>query len=232
MNRILIVEDEEHLAEGLAFNLRGAGYEVECVETGEAALAAVEARDHDLVLLDLMLPGIDGFEVARRLRGGGDTRPILMITALHRADDVIAGLDAGADDYVVKPFDLDEVLARIRGALRRQVWDRSSTGSAPPASLRYGPWTIDFGHYRAVADDGRELRLTAKELAILRLFAARPDEVISRQTFLEDVWGLPGTLETRTVDNFISRLRHTFEPDPANPRHVVSVRGRGYRFVP
>ena len=232
MNRILIVEDEEHLAEGLAFNLRNAGYEVDCVDTGERALDVVAEVDYDLILLDLMLPGIDGLEVARRLRREGDTRPILMITALNRADDVIAGLDAGADDYIAKPFELDEVLARIRGALRRQVWARSAPSSAVPATVTFGRWTIEFEHYRAVASDGAELRLTAKELAILRLFASRPGEVISRAVFLEDVWGLPGTLETRTVDNFISRLRRTFEPDPANPRHIVSVRGAGYRFDP
>ena len=232
MNRILIVEDEEHLAEGLAFNLRNAGYEVDLVETGEAALEAIGERDYDLVLLDLMLPGIDGLEVARRMRRDGDTRPILMITALNRADDVIAGIDAGADDYIVKPFDLDEVLARIRGALRRQVWARTSTGSAPRTTLAYGRWTIEFDQYRAVGPDGEEERLTAKELAILRLLAAHPGEVISRKTFLEDVWGLPGTLETRTVDNFVSRLRHMFEPDPGNPRHLLSVRGAGYRFEP
>lgn len=233
MIRILIVEDEEHLAEGLAFNLRNAGYAVDVADTGEAALQTVATADPDLILLDLMLPGIDGLEVARRLRLEGDTRPILMITALGRAADVIAGLDAGADDYIVKPFDLEEALARIRGALRRQVWARSSASSpAAPTRLDYGRWTIEFDTYRAVAEDGREIRLTAKELAILRLFATRPGEVISRQTFLEDVWGLPGTLATRTVDNFVSKLRKTFEADPARPRHIVSVRGAGYRFDP
>jgi len=232
MNHVLIVEDEAHLAEGLAFNLRNAGYEVDCVETGEAALEAIDERDFDLLILDVMLPGIDGLEVARRLRRQGDTRPILMLTALNRADDVIAGLDAGADDYITKPFDLDEALARIRGALRRQVWARTSIEPDVPATLRFDRWTIEFDSYRAVAADGRELRLTAKELAILRLFASRPGEVISRKTFLEEVWGLPGTLETRSVDNFISRIRRTFEADPSHPRHIVSVRGAGYRFDP
>jgi DNA-binding response OmpR family regulator len=232
VNRLLLVEDEEHLAEGLAFNLRNAGYEVDRVGTGEEALEALVSADYDLVLLDLMLPGIGGLEVARRLRRDGDTRPILMITALHRAEDAIAGLDAGADDYIPKPFDLDEVLARIRCALRRQVWARASAPQGAPETLQYGDWKVEFDSYRAVADDGRQVDLTAKELAILRLFASRPESVISRGTFLEEVWGIPGTIETRAVDNFIRRLRRTLERDPARPRHIVSVRGAGYRFVP
>ena len=232
MSRILLVEDEEHLAEGLAFNLRNSGYDVDVAHTGEEALDATDAADFDLILLDVMLPGVDGFEVARRLRQSGNTRPILMITARTRSDDAIAGLDAGADDYITKPFDLDELLARIRGTLRRQVWDRANTRREEPQSMRYGRWTIDFQRYLATDDEGEEKQLTATELAMLKLFASRPDEVITRETFLEEVWGLPGSLETRTVDNFIRKLRHALEDNPSQPRHILSVRGAGYRFVP
>jgi DNA-binding response OmpR family regulator len=232
MSRILLVEDEEHLAEGLAFNLRNSGYDVDVVNTGEDALASTESVDFDLILLDVMLPGVDGFEVARRLRHGGNTRPILMITARTRSDDAIAGLDAGADDYITKPFDLDELLARIRGTLRRQVWDRATSRREEPHTMRYGRWTIDFQRYLATDEEGVEKQLTATELEMLKLFASRPGEVVSRETFLEEVWGLPGSLETRTVDNFIRKLRHALEDKPSQPRHILSVRGAGYRFVP
>jgi DNA-binding response OmpR family regulator len=232
MSHILLVEDEVNLAEGLAFNLRNAGYAVAHVETGEEALAVTKSGEHDLILLDIMLPGVSGLEVARAIRKRGDTRPILMITALNRTDDIIAGLDAGADDYIVKPFDLDEILARVRGSLRRQVWTQTVRGDPSPNTLTYGRWTIDFRTYRAFGPEGAKVELTAKEMAILQVFARRPGDVISRQTFLEDVWGLPPSVETRTIDNFIRRLRTMFEEDAARPRHIVSVRGAGYRFRP
>jgi DNA-binding response OmpR family regulator len=231
LSLILLVEDEEHLAQGMAFNLRNSGYDVDITNTGEEALEAIAARSYDLVLLDVMLPGIDGLEVARRLRESGNTEPILMITARDRADDTIAGLDAGADDYITKPFDLDEVLARIRGTLRRQVWGRANSTSASPQRLRYGSWDINFETYVATHADGRETRLTAKEVAVLKVFASRPGAVMTREVFLEEVWGLPGSLETRTVDNFIRKLRHALEDNPATPKHILSVRGVGYRFV-
>ncbi|MCK6458988.1 MAG: response regulator transcription factor [Planctomycetes bacterium] len=232
MSRVLLVEDDDHLAEGLAFNLRNTGYEVETAASGEAALQATERQAFDLVLLDVMLPGIDGLEVVRMLRKAGNRKPVLMITARNRADDAIAGLDAGADDYITKPFDLDEVLARIRGALRREVWARRGPGEEAPRTLAYGPWTVDFASFVARAGDGREQPLTATETAMLRLFAKRPGEVISRETFLREVWGRTGELETRTVDNFVRKLRRALEPDPAKPRYIVSVRAAGYKFVP
>ena len=155
MSRLLLVEDDEHLAEGMAFNLRNNGYEVEMVESGEDALETVEQRSFDVILLDVMLPGIDGFEVVRRLRESGNIRPVLIITAKNRADDTIAGLNAGADDYITKPFDLDELLARIRGALRRQAWTHGSPAPAEPESLAYGEWTIDFRKFVAMNGEGR-----------------------------------------------------------------------------
>ena len=242
MSRILLVEDEEHLAEGLAYNLRNAGYDVDVAGTGEEALERIEGGGsghpgsgrpgYDLLLLDVMLPGVDGLEVAARLRKAGRTLPIVMISARDRTADAIAGLDAGADDYVTKPFDLDEVFARVRGALRRQVWGRAFPQSPRPESLELGDWRVDFQRFLATAPDGRELSLSPKEAGILRLFAARPGEVISRETFLEEVWELPGSLETRTVDNFIRKLRQSLEKKPSSPRHIVSVRGVGYRFDP
>ena len=231
MSRVLLVEDDEHLAEGVAFNLRNTGYHVDTATSGELALSALERQSFDLVLLDVMLPGIDGLEVVRRLRHAGNTKPILIITAKDRADDVIAGLDAGADDFITKPFDLDQVLARIRGALRREVWARGATRT-DPGRLQYGRWSIDFAGFLATDPEGREQPLTTTEAAMLRLFARRPGEVISRETFLREVWGRTGAIETRTVDNFVRKLRQAFEPDQARPRHLCSVRGAGYKFVP
>jgi DNA-binding response OmpR family regulator len=231
VSRVLLVEDDEHLAEGVAFNLRNTGYHVETAATGELALSALDRQAFDLVLLDVMLPGIDGLEVVRRMRHAGNTKPILIITAKGRADDVIAGLDAGADDFITKPFDLDQVLARIRGALRREVWARGAT-RAEPGQLQYGRWKIDFAGFRATDPEGHEQPLTTTEAAMLRLFARRPGEVISRETFLREVWERTGTIETRTVDNFVRKLRQAFEPDPARPQHLCSVRGAGYKFVP
>ena len=232
MNRVLLVEDDDNLAEGVAFNLRNTGYEVEIASSGEAALQTLERQAFDLVLLDVMLPGIDGLDVVRRLRQAGNKKPVLIITAKNRADDAIAGLDAGADDYITKPFDLDEVLARIRVALRREVWARGGSTKAEPTSLAYGRWTIEFAKFLATDAEGREQTLTATEAAMLRLFANRPGEVISRETFLREVWGRTGELETRTVDNFVRKLRRAFEPDAAKPQHICSVRAAGYKFVP
>jgi DNA-binding response OmpR family regulator len=231
VSRILVVEDDEHLGEGVAFNLRNDGYDVEVVESGESALEVFALRRPDLILLDIMLPGMQCLAVLRRLRKAGHTQPVLVITALDRADDAFAGLDAGADDYITKPFDLDEVLARIRGALRRQVWHRSLSSPRPP-QLKYGSWDVDLDNFRARSTDGAEVVLTAKEVGVLRYFAANPGELISREAFLEHVWGLPPTVQTRAIDNVVRKLRRTLESDPANPRHIISIRGGGYRFVP
>ena len=237
MSHILVVEDEAHLAEGLAYNLRYAGYHVDIVETGEAALEAVDETTYDLLLLDVMLPGISGLDVASKLRRNGFLKTIIIVSALYRSEEAIAGLDAGADDYITKPYDLDELIARIRGALRRQVWIENSSPAEPekpaaPDTLQYGPWVIDFQRYLATTPDGGEVQLSATELAMLKFFGSRPGEVITRKTFLEEVWGLPGTLETRTVDNFVRKIRRTLEVDSSNPHHIISVRGAGYRFVP
>ena len=236
MSRILLVEDEEHLAEGLAFNLRNAAYDVDVVSDGEAAIEITRDVDYDLILLDVMLPGISGLEVCEGLRKRGTMQPILMVSARDRVADAVQGLDAGADDYLTKPFDLDVLLAKVRGALRRQVWGRAESNGyerrAREETLRYGDWTVDFQAFSARHPDGREVELSPKELGMLRLFSSRPGEVISRETFLEEVWDMPGSLETRTVDNFIRKLRQALEESPSNPRHILSIRGAGYRFVP
>ncbi|MHC4449485.1 MAG: response regulator transcription factor [Planctomycetota bacterium] len=232
MNRILLVEDDEHLAEGMTFNLQNAGYEVVAVERGEEALARLERESFDLVLLDVMLPGIDGYSVVRSLRAAGNTSPVIIMTAKDRAENAIEGLDAGADDYVAKPFDLDEILARVRGALRRQVWAGAEAERPRPQTVRFGEWTVDLAKFSATHDDGSEKTLTMMEISVLAYFAAHPGEVISRKTFLKEVWGLTGALETRTVDNFVRKLRSALEMDPAKPAHILSVRGAGYKFIP
>ncbi|MEM7263301.1 MAG: response regulator transcription factor [Planctomycetota bacterium] len=233
MTHILLVEDEDHLAQGLAFNLRNKGYDVAIAGTGTAALESAQEQVPDLVLLDVMLPDITGFEVAKRLRESGFLEPILMVTARDRREDAIAGLDAGADDYISKPYDLDELLARIRGSIRRQSWSRTPEDETEPGNtFAFGEWEIDRDAFVARHSDGREERLTLKELAVLRLLASRPGEVVSREEFLTEVWGLPKSVETRTVDNFIRKLRQMIEPNPSRPCTIVSVRGAGYRFDP
>ena len=229
--RVLVVEDEAHLAEGLAFNLENAGYETRVARSAPEALDLVARERWDLVILDRMLGAADGVDVARAVRRAKNYTPIIMLTALHAASDRIDGLNAGADDYVTKPFDLDELLARVRGVLRRAAWTRTETPAARPATLEFGPCRIDFRTLRARTVDGRDVELSPREAAIMRLFAEREGEVVTRRTLLEEVWGEPGTLETRTTDNFIMKLRKYFEPEPGAPRYILSVRGAGYRFT-
>ena len=236
MSTVLVVEDEAHLAVGLRFNLENAGYAVRLVDNGEDALSQVEGAD--LVLLDVNLPGgRDGFEIAREIRKAHNIVPIIMLSARNQKEDRIRGLDAGADDYLTKPFDLEELLARLRGHLRRQVWhrrdgdDESEASEASATTLEFDGCRIDFRSLEAIDHRGEGFQLSWKEAMMMRLFLENEGEVIPRARFLEEVWGEPGTLETRTVDNFIMRLRRYFEPDPKKPRHILSVRGVGYRFV-
>lgn len=230
--RVLVVEDDEAIAEGLVFNLERKGYRVESAADGLEALERIRATRFDLVLLDVRLPGIDGFEICQRLRAACDFTPVLMLTARGQPDDVIYGLKVGADDYVIKPFDLAELLARAEGLLRRREWARQESGG-PPAGPRhaFGEWWIDFESYEALTRHG-VVQLSQKEIAVMRLFVARPQQVVARRELLAEVWHLPHHPNPRVVDNVIVALRQHFEHDSSRPRHILSVRGVGYRFVP
>ncbi len=235
MSRVLIVEDEEHLAFGLKLNLEAEGFAVEIEEDGEAALNRLTATttSFDVVLLDVMLPGLDGFEVVRRLREAGRFVPVLLLTARAHADDVLAGFEAGADDYLAKPFDLSILLARLHGLLRRQSWLHSSEQTGHADSLdefQFAGKRIDFRE-QVLHWDGTEQPLTLMEATLLRYLIKRESQTVSRSVLLEEVWGVRQDTDTRTVDNFIARLRRYLEAEPAHPKHLQTVRGVGYRFV-
>jgi DNA-binding response OmpR family regulator len=231
VTRILVVEDEEHLAEGLRFNLEAEGYEVAVAADGPSAVDVLSARERavDLVILDLMLPGLSGFEVLRRARAAGDFVPVLILTAKDEIEDRVRGLEEGADDYLVKPFRLDELLARARGLLRRRRWDGVAEG-APPAPVAIGESTLHFDRFELETPAG-VVSLTTREMGLLRALVDRSGEAVTRGELLESVWGLRPDTRTRVVDSFVVRLRRYLEPDPARPRHLLSVRGRGYRLV-
>lgn len=226
MSKLLVVEDERALAEGLRFNLEAEGYTVEVVDSGEAALDLLFTKrsQFDVVVLDVMLPGKDGFTVLRELRAAGLFVPVLILTARGHADDVLNGFAAGCDDYLPKPFELAILIARIGSLLRRREWLRK-----PP--------TIVFGN-KSVDLDRQELRvgtecypLTLMEANVLRYLMQSDGAPVSRKVLLEEVWGLHEDTDTRAIDNFIVRLRKYIEDDPAKPRHLLTVRGVGYRFV-
>jgi len=230
MARILVVEDEAHIAEGLQFNLEAEGYETEVVADGRTATERL-ARDggYDLVILDLMLPELSGFEVVKRMRAAGNFTPVLILSAKDDPEDVVRGIEDGADEYLFKPFRLEELLARVRGVLRRRRWDGGGRDGALP-SVRVGDATIHFDRFEVEFGD-RCIQLTTKEAALLRVLVEREGEAVPRGDLLEEVWGLRPDTQTRVVDSFIVRLRRYLEPDPSRPRHIVSVRGHGYRFV-
>ena len=235
MKRLLVVEDEEHLANGLKFNLEAEGYVVDVEENGEAALHRLTQGSNgiDLVLLDVMLPGLDGFEVVRRLRAAGSFVPVVMLTARGHTDDVLRGFEHGADDYLPKPFDLSILLARIQGLLRRKSWlehDSAVGQSEVPDEYRFHGRRIDFSRH-VMERDGVEQPLTLMEMTLLRHLIRREGEAVPRKVLLEEVWGVRHDTDTRTVDNFIARLRRAVEEEPSNPQHLQTVRGVGYRFV-
>ena len=227
-HRVLIVEDEHHLAEGLRFNLEADGFEAEVVDTGEAALERLigpPPRPYDVVVLDVMLPGKDGFAVVSELRAARQFVPVLMLTARGRPEDVLKGFGAGADDYLPKPTELAILLARIKGLVRRSGWMRR-------ASDRYtfAGKTIDFDTLELRVGD-RTLPLTLMEANLLRYLTDREGKAVSRKAKLEEVWGVREDTDTRAIDNFIVRLRRYIEKEPAEPQHLLTVRGVGYRFV-
>ena len=236
MSRLLVVEDEQHLAEGLRFNLEAEGHDVELVGTGEAAIDKLRpGHNFEGLILDIMLPGMDGFTVAARVRAQNDYVPILMLTARGRAEDVLKGFDSGADDYLPKPFDLPILLARVRGLLRRLSWARG--GKARPEEavpeqdvFRFDSKTVDFGSLE-VRGRSRSYRLTQMEADLLRHLIKNTGRVVSRKQILEEVWGLHVDTDTRAIDNFVVRLRRYIEDEPAHPKHLLTVRGIGYRFV-
>ena len=229
--RILIVEDDEHIADGLRFNLEAEGYQVDLAVDGREAVERLTSPDErfDLVILDLMLPELGGFEVARRTRAAGNYVSILILTAKEESSDVVRGLEEGADDYLTKPFQLDELLARIKGLLRRQRWDGARDREAMPAFF-FGDVVVHFDRFEIETPRGN-VSLTTREMGLLRALVAREGEAVERGDLLEEVWGLRPDTQTRVVDSFIVRLRRYIEPDPSRPRHIVSVRGHGYRFI-
>jgi two-component system alkaline phosphatase synthesis response regulator PhoP len=229
--RVLVVEDNAHLAAGVMENLRAEGYEVSVAGDGEQALEWLRQQSCALIVLDVMLPGIDGFGVCRTLREQGNNTPVLFLTARGDPADRVHGLEAGGDDYLSKPFHLQEFLLRVRAILRRWDWYRSASATADTAVLRFGGNEVDFRAFRARSWNGEAQELTEKEAMILKVLAEHAGEIVSREDLLERVWGYDVFPSTRTVDNFILRLRKRFEKDPANPRHFLTVWGVGYRFL-
>lgn len=225
--RILVVEDEPSIREVVSLYLRRAGYDVSVVGDGRAALDSLSGQIPDLVVLDLMLPEVDGLEITRWLRERGDT-PIIMLTARRDEPDRIAGLEMGADDYVVKPFSPQELVSRVRAVLRRTLASTSGSGERP---LEYADLKID-PQTRLVEVDGEERVLTAKEFDLLWTMARHPRQVFSRDQLLDLVWGLTEYIDPSTVTVHVRRLREKIEADPGEPRHIVTVWGVGYRFEP
>jgi two-component system, OmpR family, alkaline phosphatase synthesis response regulator PhoP len=244
MSRVLVVEDEAHLAQGLRFNLEAEGYAAEVVGDGEAATERLleKKENFDAVVLDIMLPGKDGFSVVSELRAARNYVPVLMLTAMGRPEDVLKGFASGADDYLAKPFDLTILLARLQGLLRRSQWVRggqvAATGARPTdasgvgdfGTFSFGERTIDFGGLE-LRSGGNTIHLTVMESELLRHLVRNDGKIVSRKQILEEVWGLHEDTDTRAIDNFVVRLRRYIEDDPAKPRHLLTVRGVGYRFL-
>ncbi|HXZ11079.1 MAG TPA: response regulator transcription factor [Candidatus Sulfotelmatobacter sp.] len=249
MSRVMVVEDEAHLAEGLRFNLEAEKYSVEVVPDGESALNSLlqQKQGFDAVVLDVMLPGIDGFAVASALRKARNFVPVLMLTARGRPEDVLKGFAAGADDYLPKPFELPIFLARLQGLLRRSEWLRAGQahaksesaatkkagedgGAADSGVFSFNGRTIDFGALE-LRTGGTTIQLTLMEAKLLRHLIQNEGRNVSRKAILEKVWGLHEDTDTRAIDNFIVRLRRYIEKDPSRPRHLLTVRGVGYRFL-
>jgi DNA-binding response OmpR family regulator len=244
MSRVLVVEDETHLADGLSYNLEAEGHSVAVVSDGESALDRLLAKKEtfDAVVLDVMLPGKDGFEVATELRANQNFVPVLMLTARGRPEDVLKGFASGADDYLPKPFELTILLARLKGLLRRSQWlqagrsaDASPVESSGPATeigdvFTFRGKAIDFSTLELSTARGK-IQLTLMEADLLRHLIRSGGRVLSRKSILEEVWGLKEDTDTRAIDNFVVRLRRYIEDDPARPRHLLTVRGVGYRFL-
>ncbi len=232
--RILVVEDDLHLAEGMAENMRAEGYAADTAHDGPLGLEKALAGDYDLLVLDVMLPHMDGFALCKALRAQGRNTPVLFLTARGDPQDRVRGLEAGGDDYLTKPFHLEEFLLRVRAILRRWQWYKNALAPRDGVGdvLEFAGNSANFRTFQAHAWDGQTHDLTEKEAMILKVLAEKPGEVITRDDLLETVWGYEAFPSTRTVDNFILRLRKIFERDPHEPRHFLTVRGVGYRFLP
>ena len=249
MSAVLVVEDDQHLADGLRFNLEAEGYTVDAVSDGEAALSLVfdKHQTYDALVLDVMLPGKDGFTVAAELRAAGYFVPVLMLTARGRPEDVLRGFESGADDYLPKPFELSVLLARLHALLRRRQWfhqdlsqeqttraevgaQETDQGDEAGEEFSFNNRVIDFGNLELRTPE-QTIRLTLMEAQLLRYLVKHEGKVVSRKAILEKVWGLNEDTDTRAIDNFIVRLRKYIEDDPTKPEHLLTVRGVGYRFV-
>ena len=236
MNSVLVVEDETHLADGLRFNLKAEGFEVETTGSAEEALALLldRSKTFDVVVLDVMLPGMDGFSLASKLREQGEFIPILMLTARGQAQDVLRGFEAGADDYLPKPFELSVLLARINALLRRREWyqqDQDREAQNGEATVfDFNGKRIDFESLE-LQSGSQTVNLTLMEAELLRYLISHEGKIVSRNAILEEVWGLREDTDTRAIDNFIVRLRKYIEDEPSRPKHLLTVRGIGYKFV-
>jgi DNA-binding response OmpR family regulator len=227
--RILLVEDELNIARPLQFNLEQEGYEIQWTPSGKEALAFFEREQFDLIILDLMIEELDGFEVARKVRQSDQRMPLLMLTARTAVEDRLHGLELGADDYIIKPFHLRELLLRVDRMLERVAWYKPERRSAH--SIDIGGYSADLEKLNGIGPRG-QIQFTALEADLLEALTSEPNRVFSRGELLEKVWGYNSELETRTVDNFIARLRKHFEEEPEQPRHFISLRGKGYMYVP
>ena len=232
MSAVLVVEDEKHLADGLKYNLKAEGYEVDVASTAEEAYSLLVDRQppYDVVVLDVMLPGMDGFSLASQLRSQGHFVPILMLTARGQAEDVLRGFESGADDYLPKPFDLSVLLARINALLRRREWLHKDLSRNNSSIVEVGNKRIDFEALELRSGE-QTVQLTLMEAELLRYLIDHEGKIVSRSAILEEVWGLREDTDTRAIDNFIVRLRKYLEDEPSRPRHLLTVRGVGYRFV-
>ncbi len=226
-NYILLVEDEESLARGLEYNLQEEGYRVCTLNDGKSAMKKIQEEEFDLVILDIMLPYFDGFQIAEKIREIYPQTPILFLTAKSTQKDRIQGLEIGADDYVTKPFNLEELLLRVKGMLKRKSWYKSTTLLNPV--FRFGDNEIDFSTLKAT-NAKTTFQLTHREAMVLKFLVENEGEIVTRQNLLQHVWHTSTDIETRTIDNFIARLRKYFEPNPSKPVYITSVRSAGYIF--
>lgn len=230
MNHILVVDDEPNMRIGLEDNLNFEGYKVTTAEDGKKALELCQKHDYDIILLDVMMPEVSGFDVCKKIRERGDQTPIIFLTAKGEEIDKVLGLELGADDYITKPFSIREILARIKAILRRSGVS-GETSDSDPGQISIGNLTVDFHSYQSIDQSDNEVKMTHKEFEILHYLYSHKNTAISRSELLEKVWGYDESPTTRTVDNFILKLRNKIEDNPNDPKIIITVHGMGYKFV-